>query len=212
MDKTNINFLKPFGPVIAKVTIPKKLIDKLNEYCDATISDEKKSAEQDHGGKLVGNVTKEIRLEDDFITKCGWLEFLGRVTKQYVEFGTMEKKVTKFNLINSWIVSQFKNEYNPTHWHGGHVSGAGYLKVPKNLGKPFQESKKTNYNGCLQLVHGSKQFLSPSLYHIEPKIGDFYLFPNYLMHTVYPFTDTDEERRCVSFNAFVNEEVYNVYS
>lgn len=211
MNKSNINFLKPFGPVIAKVTIPKELIDKLNNYFDSIISDKKKTAEQDHGRKLAGNVTKEIRLENEFVSKCGWLEFLGRATKDYVEFGSTGKKVTKFDLIDSWIVSQFKNEYNPTHWHAGHVSGAGYLKVPKNLGKPFQESKKNTPNGYLQLIHGSKQFLSPSLYYIEPKVGDFYLFPNYLMHTVFPFTDTDEERRCISFNAYIDETVYNVY-
>ena len=29
------------------------------------------------------------------------------------------------------------------------------------------------------------------------------------MHTVYPFTDTDEERRSVSFNANVDEKIYN---
>ena len=36
---------------------------------------------------------------------------------------------------------------------------------------------------------------------IKPELGDFYLFPNYLMHTVYPFSGTNEERRSVSFNA-----------
>ena len=42
-----------------------------------------------------------------------------------------EGKITKFNLIDSWVVRQFKNEYNPIHWHSGHISGVGYLKVPK---------------------------------------------------------------------------------
>jgi len=31
------------------------------------------------------------------------------------------------------------------------------------------------------------------------------------MHTVYPFHDTDEERRSVSFNALIDEEIYNIY-
>ena len=44
-------------------------------------------------------------------------------------------------------------------------------------------------------------FLSNSTFNIEPRVGDFYFFPNYLMHTVYPFSDTDEERRSISFNA-----------
>ena len=37
-------------------------------------------------------------------------------------------------------------------------------------------------------------------------------FPNYMMHTVYPFKNTNEERRSISFNAKVDEHVYNVYA
>ena len=46
--------------------------------------------------------------------------------------------------MNSWVVRQFKNEYNPTHWHSGHVSGAGYLKVPKSLGTHVQKKESNN--------------------------------------------------------------------
>ena len=106
-----------------------------------------------------------------------------------------------FQLIKSWIVRQFQNDYNPVHWHSGHISGAGYLKVPSDLGKTTQPYKKTNENGKLQLIYGSSNLLSKSTYLIKPEVGDFYLFPNYLMHTVYPFTGTNEERRSVSFNA-----------
>ena len=54
-------------------------------------------------------------------------------------------------------------------------------------------------------------FLSHSTMNIVPKVGDFYLFPNYLMHTVYPFSGNDEERRSISFNAVIDDEIYNVY-
>ena len=99
------------------------------------------------------------------------------------------------------IRDRFKNDYNPIHWHTGHISGAGYLKVPSDLGKTVQADKKTNENGKLQLIYGSPNLLSKSTYLIKPEVGDFYLFPNYLMHAVYPFSGTDEERRSVSFNA-----------
>ena len=69
-----------------------------------------------------------------------------------------------------------------------------------------------NYpGGALELIHGSKAFLSDSKYRIIPKVGDFYFFPNYLMHTVYPFSDTNEVRRSISFNANIDEEIYDVY-
>ena len=64
----------------------------------------------------------------------------------------------------------------------------------------------------LQLIHGSKMFLCNSTFNIKPKVGDFYFFPNYLMHTVYPFRGTDEERRSISFNASIDEDIYNVFN
>ena len=90
-----------------------------------------------------------------------------------------------------------------------YLSPLGYLKVPSKVGKTFQKDK-TNDNGKLVLIHGTRQFLSNSIYVIKPKVGDFYFFPNYLMHTVYPFTNTDEERRSVSFNANLDQDLVGV--
>ena len=46
-----------------------------------------------------------------------------------------------------------------------------------------------------------------SYVQFTPEVGNFYLFPNYLMHTVYPFTRYfDEERRSVSFNAKIDDD------
>ena len=119
-----------------------------------------------------------------------------------------EKNLTlkSFQIIKSWIVRQFKYEYNPIHYHSGHISGVGYLKVPNNLGETSQKNKKVNNNGKLILIDGSKKLFSSPTYTITPKVGDFYLFPSYLMHTVYPFSNSDEERRSVSFNARIDEQ------
>ena len=57
----------------------------------------------------------------------------------------MKAKITQFKMIDSWIVRQFQNEYNPTHWHGVHISGAGFLKVPKSLGQSTQQKKSKTY-------------------------------------------------------------------
>ena len=105
---------------------------------------------------------------------------------------------------------QFKNEYNPAHWHNGHVSGVGYLKVPNELGDKHQGSKRYNPNGSLELIHGTRQFLSQSTFRVKPKVGDIYFFPNYMMHTVFPVYGLGE-RRSISFNANIDEEIYNVY-
>jgi len=54
-------------------------------------------------------------------------------------------------------------------------------------------------------------FLSNSSIKFKPEVGNFYFFPNYMMHTVYPFVGTDEERRSISFNARIDDDLYNVY-
>ena len=195
--------LRVLGPAVLRVKIPDEIIEKLNEYIDNTVKNKSKLEKLNYGEKLVGDVTQEFLLEIEFVKSSGWLDFLANCSKIYTELNE-GKKITKFNLLKTWVVRQFKNEYNPTHWHGGHISGAGFLKVPKILGDSVQKKKEINYRGGnLQLIHGSRMFTCPSTYNIIPEVGDFYLFPNYLMHTVYPFSGTDEERRSVSFNAQV---------
>ena len=201
---------KPFGPCIGQTSIPEDLINKINNYIDELIKDEERAKKQNVGKILAGNVTQEFDLDQQFAVKCGWTEFLSRECAIWIKQAT-GKKMTKFTLIGSWVVRQFQNEYNPLHYHGGHISGVGYLKVPKNLGGTFQENKRNNNNGEIHLVHGSKQFLSNAIFKIKPKVGNFYFFPNYLLHTVYPFYADNEERRSISFNATIDEEIYDVY-
>ena len=84
------------------------------------------------GKKFAGNVKQEFMIEKDVMEKIGWGKFLASSVREWIR-QTNKREITKFNIMNSWIVRQFKNEYNPSHWHNGHVSGVGYLKVPSNL-------------------------------------------------------------------------------
>ena len=211
MEKINYRLLKHFGPSVFKVKLPSNMIEDINNYVDNIIDNSEKSAKLNHGENLVGDVTQEFRLEQEFMQKIGWGDFLAKCVGQWILMD-LNKKITKFKMLSSWVVRQFESEYNPIHWHGGHISGAGFLKVPKSLGKYVQNKKSQDYSGgCLQLVHGSRMFMSQSVLSIIPEVGDFYFFPNYLMHSVFPFKDSKEERRSISFNATIDEEIYNVY-
>ena len=207
---SDIKIIRPFGPSIAWVKIPIPLIEKLNNYIDKIIEDEKKSSELNHGKNLAGNVTQEFRLESDFAEKIGWTDFLKNNVATWILHST-QRKIKEFHLISSWVVRQFKGDYNPIHWHGGHISGAGYLKVPKSFGELIQKEKTYNNNGHIELIHGNRMFLSNSKLNIKPEVGNFYFFPNYMMHTVYPFAESNEERRSISFNAKIDADIYNVY-
>ena len=110
-------------------------------------------------------------------------------------------KVKDIKILNLWVVSQFKGEYNPIHYHDGDLSGVGYLKVPKGMTKnKFLTNKKDKTNGTIDFINGQRGFLSKSLFNIIPKKRDLLIFPNYLMHTAYPF-NINAERRSFSFNA-----------
>ena len=198
----NFEVLKPFGPSIVKIKMPKKKIEEINEYVDKVIQDENKIKELNEGDKLIGKVQQEFLMEINFMKQIKWAEFFSSYVSSWAKM-ELNKEIRNFQLIKSWVVRQFKNDYNPVHWHTGDISGVGYLKVPSHLGNTSQPDKKTNENGKLQLIFGSPNLFSKSTFIVKPELGDFYLFPNYLMHTVYPFTGTDEERRSVSFNAQV---------
>ena len=98
------------------------------------------------------------------------------------------------------MIKQLKNEYNPIHYHDGQLLGVGYLKIPKNMNQnKMVRNKKIKTNGTIDFINGQRSFLSKIFYNLNPKVGDLVLFPNYLMHTAYPF-NIDDERRSFSFN------------
>ena len=199
--------LRVLGPAVLKVKIPDVILKKLNEYIDKTVDDKIKLKKLDYGEALVGDVTQEFLLELEFVKSSGWLEFLGNSSKIYTELNE-GKKITKFNLLKTWVVRQFKNEYNPIHFHSGNISGVGYLKIPKNITK---SKKRLKTNGTIDFIHGSKSFLSDSLFNHNPKVGDMILFPNNLMHTAYPFK-REGERRSFSFNVDIDKKTLDIFN
>ena len=197
--------LSPFGPKIAIIKIPKNIINKINKEVDKILIDKKRLIKSDYSNKLVGHVKQEIKLSDSFIEK-NLIKFIGDNVKKYIKMCT-NKNIRKLSLKNLWVVRQFKNEYNPIHFHNGNISGVGYLKIPKNI---TESQKKLKTNGTIDFIHGSKSFLNKSLFNHKPKVGDLILFPNYLMHTAYPF-NKEGERRSFSFNIDLDKKTFDVF-
>ena len=202
---STMTILRPFGPSIAKVRMPSVMVNRINDY----LSKELRSATNtvDMGPFLASNVTQEIRLDDSFVEKSGLLQFLAKSAENWIQ-EVSGKNISQFKLMSSWAVRQFKHEYNPVHFHGGHISGVGYLELPDEFGVYAQSSKKGNLNGHIQFINGTPQFLSNAVMSARPEVGDFYLFPNYLLHTVYPFF-AEGERRSLSFNALIDQNIFS---
>ena len=145
----NFKILKPFGPSIVKIKMSSEMISEMNNYVDSIIQNKEKSKNLNEGSKLIGKVEQEFLMEVDFMKKIQWAEFLASAISKWV-IEIENKEIKNFQLIKSWIVRQFQNDYNPVHYHSGHISGAGYLKVPSSFGDTTQPDKKTNENGKLQ--------------------------------------------------------------
>ena len=197
--------LSPFGPKIAIIKIPKSIVNKINREVDKILGNKTRLRKSDYSNKLVGQVKQEIKLDTKFIQK-NLLKFIYSNVKKYIKRCT-RKDTKKISLKNLWVVRQFKNEYNPIHFHSGNISGVGYLKIPKNITK---SKKKLKTNGTIDFIHGSKAFLNNSLFNHNPKVGDMILFPNYLMHTAYPFK-REGERRSFSFNIDIDKKTFDIF-
>ena len=187
--------IKPFGPSIGKTKISKKFSDKLNNEFDSKSNSKK----VDYSSKLASQIKNELRISNNFIKKNLEKELKESINK----FLSNEKiqNIKEIKILNFWIVRQFKGEYNPIHYHEGDLSGVGYLKLPKGMtNNKMVKNKKLKTNGTIDFINGQKGFLSKSIYNVVPKIRDLLIFPNYLMHTAYPF-NIEGERRSFSFNA-----------
>ena len=190
-----MKIIKPFGPSIGKTKISKKFFDKLNKEFDK----KSKLKKIDYSSKLASQINKELKISNKFIKKNLEKELKKSISK----FLLNEKliKVKEIKILNLWVVRQFKGEYNPIHYHEGDLSGVGYLKLPKGMiNNKMVKNKKIKTNGTIDFINGQRGFLNKSIHNIIPKIKDLIIFPNYLMHTAYPF-NIEGERRSFSFNA-----------
>ena len=185
---------RAFGPTIGKSKLSKKIITILNNQVDKSHLSKK----NDYSSKLASQIKNEIKIPKTIIDKSLSKELIKNI-KIYLDKSDV-KKIKEIKIINLWVVRQLKNEYNPIHYHEGQLSGVGYLKIPKDMNQnKLVKNKKFKTNGTIDFINGQTNFLSKSIYNLNPKLGDLLIFPNYLMHTAYPF-NVNGERRSFSFN------------
>ena len=200
-----MKIITPFGPKIGKSKIPSNIVKRINNEIDQIVKNKNNLKKHDYSKKVVGQVYQEIQLSKKFVNKNLKI-YINKSISDYLK-KTLNKKSKYINIKNCWVVRQFKNEYNPVHFHDGDISGVGYLKIPKKI---TYSKKKIKTNGTIDFINGSKSFMQNSVHNHVPKIGDLILFPNNLMHTAYPFL-VNGERRSFSFNIKIDSKISNVF-
>ena len=216
-------FIEPFSPAILERQVPQKFIDIVNRVGDEVLSDETKSREWDFSENLVGKVSKEVQIPIvDKAEKKYCLDYMKESCLLFLQEMLKKNRTYEWNkltgvgtsqnlypspenihLANSWIVSQYKGEYNPWHKHSGNFSAGMYLKIPEGMNKFMEKEYDDHYpcSGLIQFMYGESQDFRSDTLTCLPEVGKMYLFPSWLKHSVYPFY-CEGERRSLSFNAF----------
>jgi hypothetical protein len=186
------------GEIIVKLEMPKTFIDEINN-----VFDEKEITTVDWSTQLAGKIKKEKlvnHLLDDNIKGTFQMCF-----KEYLKRSGLSLIQTHQPVLdNAWINDMFAGEYNPAHFHSSKNSFVGlssvlFLKTPDTYGEEII-NPKTPSNGHLEFIGGQQHSLAISQLRLSPKVGDFFIFPYTLVHTVYPFSGTDQMRRTLSYN------------
>ena len=212
-----IETFERFSPTIMQFKVSDRFVNIVNTTGDAVLPDDGLSKKFDFSDNLVGKVHKEVSIPVPESDKDNCLSILRqacvRYLRQMVELGRAyewskksggkEPSEENIYLSQSWIVSQYKHEYNPVHTHSGNFSGVIYLKIPDDMENHFIEETKDHYpaSGLIEFSHGEKQDFKSDTLMFKPRVGQMLVFPNWLKHSVYPFY-CEGERRSMSFNAY----------
>ena len=199
-------FMAPFGPTMGYFKMPNEMVDYLNNSIDKELDD--------FSDYLVGKVSQELHFDKEIrqYVSSKLLNFIveyHEFTKDRNSMGELSLDKTKtpnLDIIAAWFVRQFENEYNPMHVHSNcTLSCVGYLKLPEGIDDEWKEDYKDHYpsNGHINFIYGTDGLYTSSNFLVKPQVGDFYIFPSYLFHGVYPFY-TKGERRSFSMNMVFN--------
>ena len=191
----SLEFFAPFGPLIAKTRIAPALVQRINAFADGMVQSAQGS---------------EFLVPDD-VARAGDEELLMRQIESLIGRYIAQTERTPIRQLTVdviWVVSQYAASPSPVHFHSGDVSGVLYLKTPQ-IANEEAELQKTYISGrqagYLNFLLGGKQRLSRTVTSIRPEVGDFYVFPGWLLHGAEPFRG-EGERRSLSFNAFVRTD------
>ena len=189
---------QPFGPSILKTTLPQSFVNLLNAEADRILHDEKLSKDHDWSHNLAGNVKKEVMINPNKIPN--FPQFLTTVAKLYfkntVKLEPPEGSKVSFSV---WVVSQYAGDFNPMHIHDANLSGVAFLKIPAGFEEEYKKEDHHPTVGCLEFLGSMPNHFARHSYIVKPEVGDFYLFPSWLTHQVYPFR-SEGERRSLAFN------------
>ena len=197
----NYDIYQPFGPSILKVRMPQEFVNLFNAESDRILHDEELSKKYDWSHNLAGNVKREIAIDHNKIK--GFPELMVTMSDQYLTKVLPEWTADAKVSFRVWVVSQYAGDFNPVHIHDANLSGVAFLKVPLGFEEEYKKEDHHATAGCLEFLGSIPNHFARHSYIAKPEVGDFYLFPSWLAHQVYPFR-CKGERRSMAFNVHLS--------
>lgn len=199
----DLRLVAPFSPTIIKATMPPGVVERLNARIDEIVGRKDEVAARDWSAHLAGAVSTEIRFTDVIRETAELTDFLFDVARTYtyrcenalMHFSDYERteeleaKKLRIEIKEGWINDMVAGDYNPAHFHQGCLySSVGFLRVPPGYEAEFAADKaRQNTAGCLQFIDSRSAVGAKNLFTVKPVVGDFYLWPSWMLHSVYPF-------------------------
>jgi uncharacterized protein (TIGR02466 family) len=173
------------GPLLFKIKVKQQDVNLIKKLCF-------KKQDLDIRSKLVGLLDEEYKIED--------IERLMNILSIYLDSfkeaykNWYAKSYSKIELKEAWVNYMKAGECNPVHFHSGcSFSSVLYLNIPEGIKDEILNSKSNNskpVNICFTFCAPVERYIFS--HYASPQIGDFYIFPKTLLHSVNSFKSKGE--------------------
>lgn len=211
----DLRLVAPFSPTIIKARMPDGIVERLNARADEIVLRTDEVAARDWSMHLAGAVSTEIRFTDVIEEVSDFRDFLYDVARayayrcenalmhfsDYAQTEELRDKKLRIEIKEGWVNDMVAGDYNPAHFHQGCLfSSVGFLRTPPGYEAEFAADKaRQNTAGCLQFIDSRSAVGVRNLFTVKPEAGDFYLWPSWMLHCVYPFRSPGV-RRSIAIN------------
>tara|TARA_R100000388_G_C7242790_1_gene162750 strand:+ start:2070 stop:2663 length:594 start_codon:yes stop_codon:yes gene_type:complete len=171
------------GPLLYRGKLKDEDIKKLLSYC-------KKDKSKEANSKLAGLIDDEYDID-----KYKFCEVFNNYVQDFNACYQAWYNVIppKLNVSEVWVNFMRAGECNPPHKHDSDFSSVFYLKIPKGLKEEVKQNKSNSSEPGGIMFH----FHNPidnfiCAHNLVPSVGDFFLFPSTLIHSVNTFKSSGE--------------------
>ena len=196
--------LHRFGPTLFKTEITDECLERLQFSINV--------ATEKFNQSLAGNIVDERALsidaetENEILERCGL--YMTKMDQQpyhnYPHYAHTSK------ITGIWVNFQKAFEWNPPHFHSGDLSFVIYIDNPIDYEleakHPTQEGTSPTA-GVIRFRYGEDHALSDKAIDFVPSAKEMLIFPSWLEHQVFPFTQEGITRISIAGNVDVTKRI-----